>query len=81
MSKQTSVSRRSEDGWESACGPQRRVRYRGEGNNRRECDNAPMSTQEPRIVMGHCPQCGGDRKAYIRASHRQEGGAVGTMGG
>lgn len=33
------------------------------------CDNAQMPRSEPKILRGHCPVCGSDRKAYIRCKH------------
>src|ERR1022692_1945123 len=28
-----------------------------------------MALPEPRIIMAHCPDCGGERKAFVRGEH------------
>jgi len=28
-----------------------------------------MADLDPKIIMAHCPKCGGDRKAYVRGEH------------
>lgn len=37
-------------------------------NSRVNCDNRPMF-DEARIIRGHCPACGPDRKAHVRGEH------------
>lgn len=33
------------------------------------CDNDRMPPSEPKIIRGHCPNCGSGRKAYVRCEH------------
>ena len=36
---------------------------------RQFCENGEMPPREPKILKGHCPNCGSGRKAYVRCEH------------